>query len=207
VKTIILTHQASEAAQELIRKAMETCAPSLTEAPIHNIPQARAEKVIKAGTTVVAFGKWAERAARQHIEEKSLQDVRVVALAAPHKLEARPSNQEDRERTATELRSLEELARSDSFQPQVRTVNTEDLPDLDARQIAMLQKMTEEEGKISCLQVAKNGKLVSIGAHQEGADANVTWEELLFVRMAMDTLGTQEVTLVPADQDPSAQNF
>jgi len=193
-KVIAFTNAAKQEETKRVNKWLEILEQ---EYSILNIPQFRVEDHVKPGVTVITFGAFLERAVTQYIESKEVSGVRVIKLPNLQRLEMKDGNVQSREKAMAQLFDLKELLKEEIFQPLEIIITDKDLPDLDRRHLAMLQKLTEETGKTSCFQVSKNGKVIEIGEkNNDKADIHVSFEEIYTIRQTMDVLGVNEVRLV-----------
>lgn len=166
---------------------------------IYNIPNHRVEDHIKNNTMVITFGKYAEKAIQQYLEEKNFINVKHINLPHVKFLSAKKENTEKRIQTYTTLQELSKLLSSDRFQPTGIIVTESDLPELDRRHLLLLQKITEETGRNSCIQTTKDGKLIEISENKvedSKADIHLTFAEIYTIRQTMDILGVKEVRLI-----------
>lgn len=169
----------------------------------YNIPQYKIEDIVKDDLVVVTFGTQIAIAVESWVAEKKLQ-LKLVKLPALRQLKKSEDNKDTRLAALKTLGDLNVWLKLDVFQPKFVVVTEDQLPALNARQILMLEQMTEEHGKISCLQVTKGGRVIEISRGSipnPKPGAHITFHELYTIRIAMDVLDVTEVTLVINPED------
>lgn len=205
MKTIAFTHRIVE--DTAIEAATKWLSLLQQECTIYNIPNYRVEDLVKSNTAVVTFGKIAGLAVQQYIAEKKLTNVHHLQLPAIRSLEPREENRVARAAAHKQLEEMRRVIEEERYFPLDVIVKKEDLPDLDRRQIALLEKLTTNNGKSSCFQTSINGRLVEISTEKKAeskADIHLTFQELLAIHLALDVLGTKEVTIVSTPQETSS---
>lgn len=203
-RVLAFMHNANQKQTELAKRVCKILGE--IEVEIYNIPQHRVEDHIKNNSIVLAFGIFASTAAEQYITEKQLTNVRLLKLPHLKYLKSKTENIDYRASTFKKLQELKSTLEQDTFMPMPEeiVIKEEDLPALSARQIVLLEKMTEERNQETCLQTSKDGKLIEISCYpREGskADIQITFQELYTIRAAMDILKVSEVTLVRNKKD------
>lgn len=193
---LAFTYKADAGNQEIVKKCLSFLEQ---EVKIYNIPNHRVEDVLKDNSVVITFGKFAELAVQHFIFEKKLGNVRHEKMPAPKQLVKSELNKDFRVAALETLKKIKEFMAQDILKPEVKVFEEGDLPDLDHKQLLLLQKIVEESKKGFCYQTTKNGKLIEIGVtHQPNskADIQISFEELFILRLIMDVLGTEKVELV-----------
>lgn len=193
---LAFTYKTTSEDKEIVEKCLSILGKDYK---LFDIPSHRVEDQLSSNATVLSFGKLAEMQVQSCISDKKLTNVKHEKLPHPKYLVKVQENKEYREETLAKLSALKEKLDSDVYMPQVKTYEEGDLPDLDHRQILLLQKMTEESGKGCCVQTTKNGKLITIGAAPQSGkttDIQMSFQELYTLRLAMDILGVTEVNIV-----------
>jgi len=167
-------------------------------AKLFNIPQYTLKGNIRDGQCVITFGTATKLSVTQYLEESRI-SANHIPLPALRSLYNTPDNQDARAQVASILDELRPNLKASVFHPETIKIVEGDLPDLDARQILMLERITERAGKHTCIQTSKNGKVIQIGREplkDIDADFYVTFEELYTMKLVMDVLGVKEVKLV-----------
>lgn len=171
-----------------------------------NIPQHRPDDHVKEHAIIVSFGKLAATLVDQSIQEKRLAHVHHTRLAHPEFLFPLHKNQAQRLFASAELEKVKEIVTEQRFYPDAVIVSEKDLPELSAIQLLLLKKMTDEEGKKSCFQTTKGGKIIEISnepLENSNADVHLTFNEVFTVRSIMDVLGVSQVDLVSITENNS----
>jgi len=166
------------------------------------LPTEKIETYIKQNRAFITFGLVASRIVKQTLLEKSI-NTDHLELPACSQLVNVPENRAVRSKAYKELKEFEKLiiTARPSVWPSGIVVTEEDLPTLSYKEILMMKKIATTEGRIKCIQISKNKKLVEIGPEDSwsnDADIHITFEELLLVRSAMDILKINEVKFVPS---------
>jgi hypothetical protein len=205
MQVIAFTHNVTDPS-ELI--TIESWLATLcADVKLFNIPNHKMEDHVKSGMAVVTLGRIASITLQQVVNEKKIQNVRHVSLPQIKSLAPKPENKEARAEAMNKLKELKAFIELDIYQPQVVLVSESDIPDLDAKHLLMLQKMTEAAGKNSCFQCTKNGRLIEISTtHLENskADVHLTFHEVYTIKTLMDVLKVTEVELVSYTQPNSS---
>lgn len=197
MQLVVVTHKATEADKEVILK----WAGSIKIDTIYcYLPTEKIETYIKPDNIFMTFGLVASRIVKQTLAEKGI-ITDQLELPACSQLVNKPENKTIRNKAYTDLQKFEKLVikARPSVWPSSIVITDEDLPALSHQQILMMKKMAIVEGRIKCIQVSKNKKLVEIGPEDswsEEADIHMTFEELLTIRSAMDILKTDGVKIV-----------
>jgi hypothetical protein len=195
---IAFTHRAGKIDQERAKQWLSLISKTSNSGEVYNIPQHRPEDIIGNQRVVVSFGRVVSTIIDQLLDEKGF-SIYHVRLPSLKQLTPLQQNKEPRQQAKEQLAQASEVLQETLLEPEVLLVTEQDLPDLNARQILLLQKLMEDNGQTHCFQTTKNGKLIEIRtAHNEGskADIQVTFEELYTARLVLDVLGTTEVSIV-----------
>lgn len=196
-KVIAFIHNAS---RDELQKASEWLSVLETkDGKLYNIPNHRIEDTITDHTIIITFGRITELAAAQCIEETKPTNVKLVALPKITELTKERENKERRQDAYSKLLEIKQLLEEDIFFPASIKINDSDLPHLEAQQVLMLEKITEDEQRDSCFQTNKRGKLIEISKEKKEnskADIHITFSELYTIRSIMDVLGVIEVDIV-----------
>ena len=200
-KVVAFTYKVTDVEQlQLANKCLKVLG---AEYRLLNIPNHRVEDHLAQGSTVITFGKLAGITVKQYITEKKLLGIQHIELPTLKNLFPIAANKEARHEAMQKLKHAHDLLQLDIYQPHVVLVSENDIPDLDARQIVLLQKMTEEAGKTSCFQTTKNGKLIEISNKplpSSKADIHLTFQELYTLRAMMDILGVSSAELITTQE-------
>jgi hypothetical protein len=171
-----------------------------TPASFFNIPTHRIEDHITNNSIVIIFGNTLQKNIESFIEEKRLENIKVFLLPKPSQLTREEKNSFARIEAFQKLQQIKELVKTDLFHPDSIKITEADLPDLDARHLLYLEKLTEEAGRITCFQTSRQGKLIEISKEPQNesqADIHLTFQEIYTIRLIMDVLNVKEVHLVP----------
>jgi hypothetical protein len=192
------TYKATEEHKEIVEKCLSILEK---EYKLLDIPSHRVEDHLKGNMMAISFGKLAEMQVQSCIADRKLIGVKHEKLPHPKQLVKIAENKDTREVTLNTLTKLKEELALEIYQPEVKKYEEGDLPDLEHRQLLLLQKLVEESSKGYCIQTTKNGKLIAIGATPQSgkaADIQMSFQELFLLRLAMDILGVTEVDIVTA---------
>lgn len=202
MQLVVVTHKATEIDKEVMCK----WAGSLEIDRVYcYLPTEKIETYIGSDKIYMTFGLVASRIVKQTLSEKGI-ITDQLELPVPSQLISSPENKATRVKAYKDLKEFEKLVikARPSVWPSSIVVTDEDLPALSYQQILMMKKMAITEGRIKCLQISKNKKIVEIGPEDswsEEADIHMTFEELLVIRSAIDILKVTEVKLVPKITD------
>ena len=204
MKVIGFTYKVSGELVNTVRDCLHVVADKFD---IFDLPSYKIDDHLEEDAAVVTFGKFAEKLVSQCIEEKKLINVRVLNLPSPRDLlHIEPNNSERRLRAWHRLQELKEEIKEETFRPTGLKITERDLPDLDAKHILLLQKVTDENNRKTCIQVTKGGKLIEISngpLEDSKADIHLTFHELYTIRLIMDVLEVSGVTLVESSKASS----
>lgn len=170
---------------------------------LYNIPHHRPENLVKENTIVVTFGKVSSKSVQQVVDEKQLRNVKHLSLPPLKDLTRSEQNRATRQESLDQIRKLKDYVKSDLFRPANVVVTEQDLPELDAKQLLLLKKITDDQEKTSCFQTTRGGKLIEISnehLEESKADIHLTFSEIFTIRSLMDVLGVTEVELVPSSK-------
>jgi hypothetical protein len=207
MQLVVVTHKATEADKEVILK----WAGSLEIDRYYcYLPTEKIETYIGPDKVYMTFGLVASRIVKQTLSEKNI-IADQLELPAPPQLVGNTENKAIRAKAYKELKEFEKLVikARPLVWPSSIVVTDADLPDLSYQQILMMKKMATIEGRIKCIQISKNKKLVEIGPEDswsDEADIHMTFEELLTIRSAMNTLKVDEVRLVLSEKVSNLRN-
>lgn len=202
-KILVFTHSYSTKEIEAARKWL-----TILEADyeLFNIPNHRAEDHVASDSIIFGFGQVARIAIERAVEDKKLENTKVIELPLVKYLVKEQRNRITRKDAYDKLIEVKEIIKEDVFRPVGLVVREEDLPDLDNKHLLLLEKVTEEAGKDTCIQVSKNGKIIEIGKERmkdSKADIHLTFYEVYTIRQIMDVLKVKEVQLVNSNKtDP-----
>jgi hypothetical protein len=161
---------------------------------IYPMPQYAPDKILEDGDIAITFGTAAALAVRDC--EKAIQHVK---LPAPKELVNKEGNENTRDVAWNLLQDLFKTIGDESFIPVKVVIADADLPDLDARHMLMLHKLTEKSNAKFCIQTSKNGKTIAIGDSiptDMHADIKISFTELYTIKNVMDILKIDKVELV-----------
>lgn len=197
-KAVAFTHKASQEQLEIVC----TCLKFLEaqEGKLFNIPTHRVEDHVKSHCIVITFGDQASKEVELIVSSKKNKNCKHFSLPHPDQLIKSEENTEYRKKAFDVLTEVKELLHTDIFIPENIKVEEADIPELNARQILLLSRMTEDIDRDNCFQVNKGGKLIEISktpVEESKADIQITFEELYTIRSIMDVLQVTEVEIVP----------
>ena len=196
MKVLTFVYKITKEEEEVVRNCLTFL--GVPDSSILVIPSYRPEGLVESNSVVLTYGKFAELAVDQYLREGKAVNVRHEKFPHPKQLTKIEVNKDARAACTVQLKTLKEFLDQERYQPIVREIREEDLPDLTRQQLLLLKKMTEEAGEKTCFQVNKNGKLIEIGLDKiEGSKAEIhlTFAEIYTIRTIMDTLKVTEVSL------------
>ena len=158
------------------------------------MPQFSPDKCLDDGDVAITFGT-APALAIQDCEKV----IQQVKLPAPKMLVSKAGNEPSRDVAWNSLKELGKKLTNETFTPTDIRITAADMPDLDAKHLLMLKKLTEKSNSKFCVQVSRNGKTIVIGDSiptEIQADIKISFEELYTVKNVMDILKVDSVELV-----------
>jgi len=195
-KVIVITYQATK---EQLARAAKWVGLATEGGKYYNLPSFKVQDVITEDSIVIAFGQVASNNVKRLLNEKPIANIKLYELPHLSELIRKEQNTKWRAEAIQQLKTVKTELDSNLFRPTGLTIKEQHLPNLNHRQLLLLQKITEEAGQESCFQVTKGGKLIEISNEplaDSKATVHLTFRELYTIRIAMDVLGVHEVTLV-----------
>lgn len=196
---LYITSKLAESHQSIIEGAIKHLGHRVAHI---DMPHRRPADQLQAGDTIVSFGKLPATMAEQAIKDKGFRHCQHIKLAHPRELVATQQNKTHREEAFNALNQLKISLETKRFQPTGLLVTEEDLPELEAKQLLLLEKLTDKAGESSCFQTTKGGKLIEIGINPKqdsNADIFLTFEEIYTIRAIMDILQVESIDLCRAE--------
>lgn len=170
---------------------------------IANFQTHRIERFTEARTTVLTFGPLPKRL------EGKVKYIELPTFIELKKIEENLATRTSAINTLTQLKKdIEDLTQKEVVE--TKKIDAEDLPDLEAKHLILLKESIDKLGKTSFLLKSKNGKLVEINStgqlDNQQVDFALSFEELYMVRLAIDVLGTKEVSIVSINSENNHRN-
>ena len=197
MKVIVFVYKPTPEQESIVQACLSFLG---VEFQVYNISNYKPEDLIESNSVIVTFGRQADLAVKVFLsEQKKVTGVKHESLPSLGQLEKKEQNKVFREKTLEKLDSLKKYIEEDKFQPVIRKITEEDLPDLDKKHLLLLKKITEEAGRDSVFQTTKGGKLIEISSEpleKSSADIHLSFSEIYTIRLLMDTLQVKAVDLV-----------
>jgi len=198
INPIAFIYNATPEDEELAIKWLKL---SEVDIKIFNLPTYDPKYLVKPYGYVITFGSLARNTIEEYCKLHNLKQTKLYTLPAIKKLIKVKENIDSRKEAIETIELFkEEYTKEAPFVLPDLTLTKEDLPELYHNQLLLLNKIMTESMQSSCICTSKNGKMIEVLLHpyQERnpkADISITVSELYTVRITMEILGVNEVTL------------
>tara|TARA_Y100000310_G_C20654972_1_gene801522 strand:- start:1583 stop:2167 length:585 start_codon:yes stop_codon:yes gene_type:complete len=122
----------------------------------------------------------------------------IVSLPRISSLHANTGSQAERLKAFNQLKLLKDILKTDEVKVETKTIIKDPFPEITISDLKTLETTLAEKNVNTWLTTTKNGKTIqlSITPSASEADMNITFSELYTLKIAADTLGVQEFTII-----------
>ncbi len=174
-----------------------------------DIRSTQLKSVLDNKDVVIAFGRFASNMGRKRATEKNITFIELPDIKKLYS-ESNGGDKGARESAYNSLISLKSAMDSGKIRivddrKVLESIREDSVPDLSPGRIEKLKQVIQETGKTDWVCLTKSGQSVRISLTPDvdsNFDINITFDELLAIKVAMDILQAKEVQFVsPNNQD------
>lgn len=171
---------------------------------IFDLTQYKIENIIdKTDNVIIIFGKIAQQTLTQFIEEKQIENIKIISLPNLSSLTATEENKFIRIETKEKIENLNSVIETlEKEKDIIAKIKKEDLPDLTITQLYQLISYFKENKEDHIISLTKNGKLIKIinkykksQQPQNAGEILLSIEDIIKIKYVMETLNIEEVNI------------